>query len=181
MRLQIAKEGQLVTRILQIAVGLVSWGTAIAASLSITNLPGDWGHGVCGAWGCGPPLQPLIACHLTWFVVLAPMAWLLTQGPLRKYQRVVGVLAVSVAGAAILGIVLHQWLRWLPNVSAWQRPYFLQRCAFVVVTAIDFPILQFLLLGSWLALVHPCRTRAQAPIRRQDASTADAAQGPAAY
>jgi hypothetical protein len=169
-----------VKRILQIAVGLVSWGTAIAVSLSITNLPGDWGHGVCGAWGCGPPLQPLIACHLTWFVVLAPMAWLLTQGPLRKYQRVVGVLEVSVAGAAILGIVLHQWLRWLPAVSAWQRPYFLQRCAFVVVTAIDFPVLQLLLLGSWLALVRPRRTRAQAPIRRQDSSTADSAQGPAA-
>jgi hypothetical protein len=49
---------------------LSAWAAMLFAALSITNLPGNWGHSVCGVWGCGPPTQVLVGCHLAWFAVL---------------------------------------------------------------------------------------------------------------
>jgi hypothetical protein len=51
---------------------LTGWGLTLAGTLSIASLPGDWGNSICGAWGCGPPLQALVACHASWVVVLIP-------------------------------------------------------------------------------------------------------------
>ena len=58
---------------LKFCFGMTLWSGLLFGSLSVANLPGDWGHGICGPWGCGPPMQALVACHFAWLVVLAPL------------------------------------------------------------------------------------------------------------
>ena len=47
------------------------WGVSLLGVLQIQHLPLDAGHSVCGPWGCGPPLPPLIAYHGFWIVLLS--------------------------------------------------------------------------------------------------------------
>lgn len=72
-----------------VCLGLLCWAASVGGAASIASIPGDWGHGLCGPWGCAPPLQALVSCHLIWCLVLFP-------------------LAVVVAGQ-----LSQRWLRWL--------------------------------------------------------------------
>ncbi len=121
----------------------------MAGALSISQWPGNWGHGVCGPWGCGPPLQALVACHLAWSVFLSPAAVLLVRRTPRTRRRI-GLALVLVSTASILFVIGYEWFTWWPVVSPWQQAYFLRRIGFVIVTAIDLPILQTLGIGVLL-------------------------------
>ena len=58
----------------------IAWALAAFGALSLANLPGEYGHSLCGPWGCLPPLQALAAMHLFWVVVLGPpVAWALMK------------------------------------------------------------------------------------------------------
>ncbi len=128
---------------------LFAWAAALFGTLSISNLPGDWGHSVCGVWGCGPPTQALVGCHLAWFVVLIPLAifgsrsYRKTIGPTQQLGKLLCITGTML----LMAVVVYQWATWLPAVSEWHREFFWQRCGFVIATSIDIPMLQILAIG----------------------------------
>lgn len=138
----------------QIAFWLVIWAGCIIATLAIRNVPLGLEHGICGPWGCGPPTQALIACHLAWMVVLMPpAAWLAWSGSASKRMiRKIGMLLILIAGAAILAIIAGQRITWWQQAEPWQRQYFWQRCGFWLAAAVDLPITQSLIVGVVLRL-----------------------------
>jgi len=137
---------------IQLSCWLILWGGSLIGALSFASWEGDLGHAICGPWGCGPPLQALIACHLAWGVALTPVVGLLvgSSAASPRLLKTSGLLAVGMAVAALLTVLAHQYFVWWPQVSEFQRPYFWQRYGFVLVTTVDVPIVQVLLLGGVL-------------------------------
>ncbi len=142
-------------------LGLILWGTGMAAVLSLAQWSGDWGHGVCGPWGCGPPTQALISCHLAWLVFLTPPAVLLLRRT-THFQRRLGLFLILVAAVGLLSVVAYEWATWWPDAREWQRTFFWQRCGFCIATAIDFPVLQTLAIGILLLVGSLRRTQPNA-------------------
>ena len=134
----------------RLLVRIVVWGMVLAATLSIAKLPGDWGHGVCGPWGCGPPLQALVACHLSWLVVLLPLASVSHLRLSRRRQRVLGRIVLIGGCAGLIGIAAHEFGTWWPAVNEWQRGFFWQRVGFVTVTSVDLPLVELVFVGLLL-------------------------------
>ena len=128
---------------------LIAWATALYGALSVSNLSGDWDHSVCGPWGCGPPIQALVGCHLAWIVLLSPLA--LSVGPMRNIpagnRLRIGKALICVSMLLLGGVVAYQTLAWWPNVSEWQQRFLWQRLGFVIVTTVDVPMLQILVAG----------------------------------
>jgi hypothetical protein len=134
----------------RLLAGIVAWGIALTATLSIARLPGDWGHGVCGPWGCGPPLQALAACHLSWLVVLLPLAGVSQTWLSRRQQRVLGIVGIMSGFVGMIGIATHEYCTWWPAVNEWQRGFFWQRVGFVIATWVDLPLVELILVGLLL-------------------------------
>ena len=125
------------------------WAFAFWSTLKISNAPILQEHSVCGVWGCGPPTNALLACHLGWMVFLAPSIPLAFR-LLAKWPRVFSVFWWVLCGVGVAGLVstgIHELMTWYPNASALARSYFSRRWAFAVVTLTDFPMLQLLLYG----------------------------------
>jgi hypothetical protein len=149
------------------AVWLTGWTALLIGTLSLASLPGDWGHDVCGPWGCGPPSQALLACHLSWLVVFVPAAWLLRRFASRPVCRNVGILMIGIALAAMAGIAVHQRMTWLPTVSEWHQLFFWHRTGFVIVTLVELPLLALLPAGMVL-LWPPSRAVARTDTGHDD-------------
>lgn len=131
----------------------VVWGTALWASLLIRHAPGDWGHFLCGPWGCGPPLQALAACHLAWLLILlAPTVAVARSRRLsRRAKSRLGAVLCLLSVAIIGAVVVHAHMTALPWGSAMQSGYLWQRSAFALATAVDIPAFQLLACGMLLA------------------------------
>lgn len=156
-----------------LAKALIVWGAALFGSLQLKYLPIAEEHGICGAWGCGPPVSTLLACHLGWLVSLAGPAWiaghLLPTTWLIVFARTGLILGVS----GLMGVVLHEALVWWPQATDWSRSYWLQRYFFELATLVDVPILQVLLISATaLARVR----RAEPRWRPRSAATDGSAQ-----
>ncbi len=162
--------------LLKICAGIVAWSGLLLGSLSIATLPGDWGHAFCGPWGCGPTIQALVACHLSWLIILLPAAVLFARSSRISPQLVrrTGTMLLLGAIIGLLTIVVYQRLIWLPAASDFQRPYFWQRCGFVIATSIDLPLLQLLLAGIALRLWPNHGSHRAATSRNQIRATARA-------
>lgn len=134
---------------------IVAWGIGLFAILQVGRLPIDDGHLVCGAWGCGPPLQALVAWHGFWILLLA--------GPLtiggryldRPTQTRAALLVGGIGLLGILGIVAWDLVAWYPSVSEFQQQFLLQRCLFSVATTVDLPVIALAVagFGHWLWLI----------------------------
>lgn len=143
--------------ILRVGVGLSAWAAVLAVVLSIANWRGDWGHSICGPWGCGPPLQALLACHLAWLVILLPPVAMLIYSarvPVNVLRRI-GILLCVAAALFVAAVVIYERLAWWPSANEWQRDYFWHRCGFVLATMFDLPVAQVLLLGLYLHSQRP--------------------------
>lgn len=144
----------------------VAWAALVLGSLQSKLLVSASAHSVCGPWGCGPGTQALIAMHALWLGVIGPP---LIYLPLRlKWQKAaihrlsLGLILFGLAN--VLAIVAWQWLVWLPIAGPQSKNYIWQRCGFAIVTAVDIPVLQFLLLACVLWTIpllkeHNARTR----------------------
>jgi hypothetical protein len=132
-------------------VGTVAavWGGAVLLVLQVhqLRLPGTYEHSVCGLWGCGPPLQALLAMHGFWLVLLSLPVGLCCGLLAPRRLLAVSLLAVVLGTAGIAGVVAWEAEHWLPIASELQRDYFLQRCLFAVGTMTDVPLVQFVLAG----------------------------------
>jgi len=144
----------------------VLWVAALYGSLSIATLPGDWGHSVCGVWGCGPPTQALVGCHLAWAVVLLPLSVIVSSTTCFATcsARKLGKLLCLTAVLLLVSVVLYQRATWWSLASDWQRGFFWHRCGFVVVTSVEIPMLQLFVAGMILV----SRTRRPAPTPKAD-------------
>jgi hypothetical protein len=58
-----------------------------------------------------------------------------------------------IGGSGLLGIALWQRWFWWPYVSDWAGAYFWHRVAYAVVTTVEFPMVQFGLIGGWLLIL----------------------------
>ena len=135
------------------------WMAALYGTLRIADIPtAQWDHSICGPWGCGPPLSALVACHGFWIVLLAPLVlWAAWRWPLRFVRRLGAALAIGgVAGIAM--IALGEAVLWLPDVTAAQQRYFLQRVLFRIATTVDFPCVEVMISGVILILASRLRT-----------------------
>lgn len=154
------------------AVRTLAWGGCLIGALSIATWPGNWGHGICGPWGCGPPLQALIACHLSWFVVLTPIAlWVVRSTRISdQMQRNIGLLAAGAALAGIAAVLAHQYFVWWPQAGEFQRPYFWQRFGFTIATMVDVPMVQALLIGLGIELSGRTHRRTEGSLASGDST-----------
>jgi len=127
------------------------WLLGLLAVLSLVHLPGNWGHFVCGPWGCGPPMQVLLSCHLAWLMILVPLVRVLVLVSRHPSQTrcLLGKLSLTLGILMLVAVIVYQWFSWLPYASDWQQNYFWQRCAFVVATTVDVPMVQLVAVGGF--------------------------------
>ena len=129
------------------SAALVAWGFALTATLSVANSRSDWGHSVCGPWGCGPPLQALVACHAAWIVVLVPPTLLMRRRLSPGVRWKTGWIVVAIGMVGIIGLGLSESLSWLSHADEWQRRYLPQRIGFKLVTLVDVPLMQLVVVA----------------------------------
>jgi len=131
-------------------VWFTAWGISLFGVLQIQILENRWGHSICGAWGCGPPLAALVAYHGFWFLLILPLAVLLSYQLHPANSRRVGLVVFAIATAAIALVVV------VDAINFWQYPtgrnYLVQRCLFRLATYVEFPLIQLALAGLVLWL-----------------------------
>jgi hypothetical protein len=96
----------------------------------------------------------LLACHGFWLGLIGPPAVL---AALRLPGEWVWRLGIAMSAAGLCGLsALATWeaASWLPQASALQRQYLGHRYLFALVTLVDVPIMQFLLIGGGLCLAR---------------------------
>ena len=142
--------------------GVGTWAAALYGALAVSQLRGDWGHGVCGLWGCGPPAQALVSCHLFWGVLLVLPASLVSANSTPASLRRIGLGLLSGGVFGLFAVAAWQALVWLPAVQGWPRNYFFERYLFTLATLVEAPIVQTALAGAALWLIAT---------RRKDDST----------
>ena len=130
------------------------WLAALEAVLRMQYLPAAsfGGHDVCGPWGCGPPVPVLLACHGFWLVLMGPPAVLAAVRLPGVWVRRLGIALVSAGLYGLIAVAAWEAATWFPQASPWQRHYFGQRLLFAIVTLVDAPILESLLVGTVLYL-----------------------------
>ncbi len=136
-----------------ICLGLLSWAAAVGGAAAMANIPGDWGHGLCGPWGCAPPLQALVSCHLIWCLVLFPLAVLAAGQLSHCWLHRLGVMLLAAGLGGVLMLAMIDLFTWWPHVPDVYRRYFAHRCLFQVATLVDVPLTQTAVAGLALCLV----------------------------
>lgn len=131
---------------------MTAWGLSLWAALSVSKVTGDWGHGICGPWGCGPPVPALVACHFAWLVILLPVAWWSRFRLTHQQSFYLGLSHVVMAISGLFAIALYERMTWWPEASLWQRPYYWHRVGFVVATTIELPLVEIGIVGGMLLL-----------------------------
>ena len=140
---------------------LLSWGVCLGSTLSLIRLPGNWGHGVCGPWGCGPPLQTLLACHLSWLVFLFPLLFVGGRFLSAKWQQRIAAMAIIFSLTLFAGFGIYERLSWWVDASQSQRRYFWHRVGFSILTSVEIPAIEILLLGVIALLLKSGRQMAK--------------------
>ncbi len=156
----------------------IAWGLILTGTLSIANLPGDWGHSVCGVWGCGPPLQALVACHASWLVVLVPVAIAAPHMLPVRWVRRLAIIGLAIATASALVFAAHDYFTWYAQASEWQRSYYFHRVGFSIFTTVETPVLEIAgisavqLLGT-LTQAHRSREPGSEDVRLADTESSN--------
>lgn len=139
---------------LSLSVGMALWAAGLFAVLQLQELPDSLlgTHGVCGAWGCGPPVSALLACHGFWLVLIGPPTFFAGRrlsGPLLQ-DFGLGLILAGVCG--LISVGAWEAATWLPHATDFQKQHLIQRYLFALVTQVDIPIIPVLLAGVWLGL-----------------------------
>ncbi len=153
------------TRVLRTATIVASWGLCLYGALAIARWEGPLDHALCGPWGCGPRLPPLLACHAAWAVALTLPAGFVAWSKLVTPAacRWIGLSLMAVAAAIMAALFASHVLVWWPQAEPGQRPYFWHHLAFDVVTMVDVPVAQLFVVGLGLVGVSRWRDRPRQP------------------
>ncbi len=135
---------------LKIIAGIVVWGLVFLSTLSIGQVKADWGHSICGPWGCGPPLPALLACHLSWLVVLLPLVVFIQTRIGERATRSLGSILISFGLIGTVGIIACEFFTWWPSATEFHRRYLWQRLGFSIVTQVDLPVIESIVTGCFL-------------------------------
>ena len=137
-----------------------AWGAGLWGALQLQRLPTSafGAHGVCGPWGCGPPVPVLLACHAFWLVLLGPSALFAAFRLPSRSVCLLGILLVVLGVAGLLAVGAWEATTWFRQAAEWQRQFVVHRYFFALVTLVDFPILEVLIMGSGLWLVKQGRS-----------------------
>jgi len=145
----------------QSSILTAGWGLCLFGVLQIRNLPLDAGHSVCGPWGCGPPLPPLIAYHGFWLVLFSlPTALVCrNKAPVRLRRWGWCLVAAGLCGLLVVGLweIIPPLPHWLPRMRDLAPQYYVQRYLLSLATLIDVPVVPIMLAG--LACVLTARSR----------------------
>ncbi len=124
------------------------WTGGLYGCLQIVHLSGNWGHWICGPWGCGPRLQALLACHGFWLMLLWPPAILLKRRLDPGTGRLTGNVLLGLGVLSLVSMTLYQAITWLPATRS--AAYFLHRVLFVIATQIEIPTVEVIVVGLYL-------------------------------
>jgi len=124
-----------------------AWGAALFGVLQLYRLPDTTGHSVCGPWGCGPPVQALLACHGFWLVLFSLPTGLLCRRLDAPVLRKAGLILLACGILGLAGIAVWEGTHWWPRASEFHRHYIVQRYLFVVVTLVDVPVVEITIAG----------------------------------
>lgn len=127
------------------AVGLALWGGAAYGVLGLARLPGDGGaRGLCGPWGCLPPLQSLAAAHGFWLLVIGPaVARAAHRLSPRGLRRLGGVL-LAIGGAGLAWVAVGSMATAGAGPPGW-RP--ILHAVFEVAMLVDVPLVELVAAG----------------------------------
>lgn len=142
------------------------WGTSLWGILQIQHVRLAASHLLCGPWGCGPPLFPLLAYQGFWAVLLSLPTWLFCRNVTPSHLRRLGwsLLAAGFGGFLIVGVwdAVPALPHWLPRVSHLPARYWVPRYLLAVITQIDVPIVQTTLAGFVCTVAAKSRARCAA-------------------
>jgi hypothetical protein len=137
------------------------WVAALFGFLSLHRISDDWGHDICGPWGCGPPLQALIGWHGFCLVAATlPVGIAVSHWPKRR-QWWTGVALASAGVAGVLVILGVQCVAAYQAVSQGQPAYLIQPWLFNLATFTSVPLVPMILAGSVLIIAGRRRTPPQ--------------------
>jgi hypothetical protein len=126
----------------KLVLGGSAWGLAAYGALSLTDLPGDYGHSLCGLWGCLPPVQALAAMHLFWVVVLVPpVGWALAKGR-PHHLRLAGMLLFFGALTGMVVVTGRDLLAWLPAMPPEAQAYWPRRVLYTLAMVSGYELVQ---------------------------------------
>ena len=128
---------------------LLIWIAALYGVLQASPYLDDLGHGICGTWGCGPPLEALLVYHGFWLVLIGGLTTAAIHLCSAATLRVAGRTLTVVGLCGLLGLTAWE----LTHLTESMRSYAVQRCLFAVATAVDIPIVPTTLAGMacWIA------------------------------
>jgi hypothetical protein len=137
------------------------WLAALYGFLSLHRISDDWGHDICGPWGCGPPLQALIGWHGFCLVAATlPVTFAVTRWPKRR-QWWTGLTLTSIGLIGVLAIFGVQSVTAYQAVSHGQPAYLIQRWLFSLATFTSVPLVPMMLAGIVLMISAKKRTPAE--------------------
>jgi len=150
------------------------WGCALFGVLQLQYLPIDSQHSVCGPWGCGPSLPPLIAYHGFWSVLISFPTILVCRGldaaQLRRFGWIVS--ATGFLGLLIVGVwdMIPTLPHWLPHIRSMPAKYIVHRYLLAVATLVDVPIVPITLAGITCLMTASARKKGHNQIETNDQS-----------
>ena len=136
-------------RLVWIGIWSVVWAGGVYGVLNIGAISGHGvdARGICGPWGCGPPISALVAwhgfCSLLALPVVGVLVW---QWPARRIKVAALALLVLAIGLFVT-IAVWEAVTWLPKIDEGQPTYFMQRCLFSVATWVDVPVIPVTFTG----------------------------------
>lgn len=161
-------------RSLRLYLALATWVVLLFGVLQVGRLAGDHDHAIahgtglsiCGAWGCGPPVEALIGWHGFWIVFLAlPVIMAIRTWSLPMLRRF-GLTILALGVLMALGICVWETFTWPGD-----RAYLVHHWLFAVVTQVDVPVIPITLSGAGLVIGWLIRSRHMSTVSRAQYAT----------
>lgn len=130
------------------ALGLPVWAGLIYGTLQLHDKDLGLGHGICGPWGCGPPIEALIGFHGFSLLLVLPIALLLGLYLSSDSRKKLGSVLLWGALAALLVYMIQDGVVFFRRAKS--AEHLIQRALFSVAIEVDLPMLQVAIAGFCL-------------------------------
>ena len=133
---------------LRISLYIGAWIGLMLAVLQIQQL--NLGNGLCGKWGCGPPVEAVLGMHLFWFALILPPS-IFASRKLHWPWKKIGLLVSVASVLGLIGFAVYDYFS--INQAYYHEGYIWQRYLLSLVSMVDVPVVQFLFAGVtfWFA------------------------------